>query len=152
MNDVMEEVGSISREVYDAKKKEDAEEKLVPAGTWEGQVFSWNLVEETDRTPNDLRGKRLYSVGIRFFDCPEYGKSKSGFFKVTPDELLTETGKKQGKYKAAIDFVGALDMFDQPFTEVLEQAKVTRLKYRIMHFTPEDKDVTYNILKEVKAL
>ena len=150
--DVLEEVGSISRETVEMKKREDAEEKLVPAGTWEGLVFSWNRVEETDRTPNDLRGKRLYSIGITFFDCPEYGKKKTGWFKVTPDELLTETGKKQGKYKAAIDLVGALDMYDQPFTDVLEQAKVTRLRYKITQFTPEDKDVTYNILKEVKGL
>lgn len=149
---VLEEVGSISREVFEAKKKEDLEDRLIPPGTWEGQVFTWNLQVEDERTPRELQGKRVFSIGITFFDCPEYGKKKSAFFKITPDELLTETGKKQGKYKAAIDLVGALDMFDRPFTDVLEQAKVTRLKYRITQFKPEDKDVTYNILKAVTVL
>ena len=83
--DVMDEVGSISREVYEAKKKADNEDKLVPKGKWEGTVFTYNLIEEDERTPNDLRGKRVYSVGIVFYDCPEYGQKKTGFFKMTPD-------------------------------------------------------------------
>lgn len=149
---IMDEVGSISREVFEMKKKEDAEDKLVPEGTWDGQVFSWNLVEENDRTPEEFRGKLLYSVGIIFYDCPEMGKKKSAFFKFTPDEVLTATGKKNGKYKVAIDLVGALDMFDVPFPEVLEQAKVSRLRYKVSHFTPEGKDVTYNVLKAVRGL
>lgn len=149
---LMDEVGSISREAFVAKKKADAEDKLVPKGKWEGVVFSYNLVEEGENTPQELRGKRLYSVGIRFFDCPEFGSSKSGFFKMTPDETLNEKGKPIGKYGTAVDLVGALDAFDMPFTDALEQAKVTRLKYNVQQFTPEDKDVTYCFLRGISAV
>lgn len=150
--DLMEEVGSISREVCAAKKKEDKENKLVPKGKWEGLVFTYNLVEENENTSQDLKGKRLYSVGIKFFDCPEYGKTKTGFFKMTPDELLNERGNKAGKYATAVDFVDALGAFDAPFPEALELGKVTRLKYDVYHFTPKDKDVTYCLLRSVAAL
>ena len=151
--DVMDEVGSISREVYEAKKKADNEDKLVPKGKWEGTVFTYNLIEEDERTPNDLRGKRVYSVGIVFYDCPEFGQKKTGFFKMTPDELLNASGKKNGKYASAIDLVGSLEAFDTPFTEALEQAKVTRLKYSVGQYTPEDKpDTTYCFLRGVSAL
>ena len=150
--DLMEEVGSISKEVFEAKQKADAEDKLTPKGKWEGVVFTYNLVEETDKTPLELKGKRLYSVGIKFFDCPEFGGVKSGFFKMTPDETLSEKGKPIGKYGTAVDLVGALDAFGMPFTEVLEQAKVTRLKYNVQHFKPEDKDVTYCFLRGVSKV
>jgi hypothetical protein len=146
---LMDEVGSISREVVEAKKKADSEEKMVPKGKWEGTVFTYNLVEENEKTPLELKGKRLYSVGIIMYDCPEYGKKKSGFFKMTPDEVLNVDGKPVGKYGTAIDLIGALEAFDMPFTDALELAKVTRLKYSVQHFTPEDKDVTYCYLRGV---
>jgi hypothetical protein len=149
---LMDEVGSISRETFEAKKKADQEDKLVPKGKWEGVVFSYNLVEENEKTPQEMVGKRLYSVGVKFYDCPEFGQTKSGFFKMTPDEVLSEKGKPVGKYATAIDLVGALDAFDVPFTEALEQAKVTRLRYQVNHFKPEDKDVTYCFLRGVSAL
>jgi hypothetical protein len=149
---LMDEVGSISRETFEAKKKEDKENNLVPKGKWEGVVFTYNLIEENEKTAQELIGKRVYSVGIKFFDCPEFGKAKTGFFKMTPDEVLTDKGGKSGKYATAIDLVGALDAFDVPFTEALEQAKVTRLRYQVNQFKPEDKDVTYCFLRGVSVI
>ena len=149
---IMDEVSSISKATVDAKRKADAEDKLVPKGKWEGTVFTYNIVEENENTPVEFRGKTLYSVGIKFYDCPEPGQVKSGFFKMTPDEVLNAKGRPVGKHATAIDLVGALDAFDIPFTEVLEQAKVVRLSYSIAQFTPEDKDVTYCFLRGVSRV
>jgi hypothetical protein len=148
----MEEVKGVSTEAFLARQKEKAEEKVVPPGTWEGLVFSYNLIEQNEKTPIDWRDKQMYNVGIRFYDCPAYGESKSAWFKLTPDLLLTEKGKKSNKYNVAVDMAGFTGTCGESFETTLEQAKVTRLKYRISNFKPENKDEVYNVLNEVKAL
>src|SRR5690348_1150647 len=126
--DVMDEVGSISQEAYEAKKKADAEEKVIPRGHYEGVVFTYNLQEPSERTPHELLGKKVYSVGLK---VDVEGRQKTTFVKMTPDELLNADGKPVAKYGAAIDLAGTLGMCGQAFTDVLEQAKVQRARYNI---------------------
>lgn len=137
--DIMEEVGSISQEAYEAKKKSDAEDKVIPRGFYEGVVFTYNLQEPNEKTPPELMGKKLYSVGLL---VEVEGKRRSTFVKMTPDELLNESGKPVAKYGAAIDLAGTLGMCGSPFTDVLEQAKVQRARYNIQVWYKDEERTT----------
>jgi hypothetical protein len=151
--DVMEEVGSVSQEAFEARKKAVAEEKVIPRGYYEGVVFTYNIQEPTERTPFELIGKKVYSIGLRL---DVNGTSRTAFVKMTPDELFKADGKTpKPKYGSAIDLAGLFGMINAPFTDVLEQAKVQRARYNIqVWYKQEDterKDPQGNWVKDVSA-
>lgn len=150
--DLLEEIDKISSEAVGEQDKAEREEKLVPVGKWPGTVFTWNKVEESDKREGDeFAGVPLYKAGITFYDCPEVGKKKTGWFKFTTHKVLNDKGNPKTAYKTAVSMTKALDMADSPFADVLEQAKVTSLVFDVAQFTPEGKDITYNYLRGVKA-
>ena len=150
---IMEEVDIISSEAIAEQEKAEKEGKVIPKGKYEGLIFSWNLVPEADKRDGDaFQGVPLYKAGIVLYDCPEYGKKKTGWFKFTTSKVLGESGKPKTAYTTAVGLTKAMNMPDVSFTEVLEQAKVTRAKYDVGAFTPEGKDETYNFLRSVQAL
>ena len=150
--DLMEEVDIISAEAIKEQEKQEAEDRVIPAGKYEGLVVSWNKVEEADKGKDQtFQGVPLYKAMIKFFDCPEYGKSKTGFFKFTTAKVLGESGSPKTAYTTAVGLVKATGLADTAFTEVLEQAKVSRVRYNVGLFeSPEGKK--YNFLRNVKAL
>ena len=151
--DVMEEVDRISLEAINEQTKAEKEDKVIPKGKYEGVVFSWNKVEESEKKEGDpFLGVPLYKAGITFYDCPEYGKKKTGWFKFTTSKVLGESGRPKTAYTTAVGLTKVMGLADAPFTEVLEQAKVTRAKYNVGAFTPEGKDETYNFLQGVSAV
>lgn len=151
--DIMEEVDRISMEAVEEQTKAEREEKVIPRGKYEGVIFSWNKVEESDKREGDaFAGVPLYKVGVVLYDCPEYGKKKTGWFKFTTHKVLGDTGRPKTAYTTAVGLTKAMGMADAPFPEVLEQAKVTRAKYDVGAFTPEGKEETYNFLRSVSAL
>jgi len=151
--DLMEEVDRISMEAVEEQTKAEREEKIIPKGKYEGVVFSWNKVEESDKREGDaFVGVPLYKAGVVLYDCPEYGKKKTGWFKFTTQKVLGDTGRPKTAYTTAVGLTKAMGMADAPFPEVLEQAKVTRAKYDVGAFTPEGKEETYNFLRSVSAL
>lgn len=150
--DIMEEVDIISAEAIKEQEIQEAEDRVIPAGKYEGLIVSWNKVEESDKGQDQtFQGVPLYKAMIKFFDCPEYGKSKVGFFKFTTAKVLGESGRPKTAYTTAVGLVKATGLADTAFTEVLEQAKVTRVRYNVGLFeSPEGKK--YNFLRDVKAL
>lgn len=150
--DLMEEVDIISAEAIKEQEIQEAEDRVIPAGRYEGLVVSWNKVEDTDKGQDQtFQGVPLYKAMIKFFDCPEYGKSKSGWFKFTTAKVLGDTGRPKTAYTTAVGLVKATGLADTAFTEVLEQAKVSRVRYNVGLFeSPEGKK--YNFLRDVKAL
>lgn len=151
--DLMEEVDRISMEAVEEQTKAEREEKVIPKGKYEGVIFSWNKVEESDKREGDaFVGVPLYKAGVVLYDCPEYGKKKTGWFKFTTQKILGDTGRPKTAYTTAVGLTKAMGMADAPFPEVLEQAKVTRAKYDVGAFTPEGKEETYNFLRSVSAL
>lgn len=150
---VMEEVDRISSEAVEEQTKAEREEKVIPKGKYEGLVFSWNKVEESEKREGDkFAGVPLYKAGIVLYDCPEYGKKKTGWFKFTTAKVLGDTGRPKTAYTTAVGLTKAMEMADVPFTDVLEQAKVVRARYDVGAFTPEGKDETYNFLRSVTAI
>lgn len=150
--ELMEEVGMISADAIKEQERQEAEDRVIPTGKYEGLVVSWNRVEEADKGQDmTFRGVPLYKAMIKFFDCPEYGKSKHGFFKFTTEKVLGDSGRPKTAYTTAVGLVKATGLADIAFTEVLEQAKVTRVRYDVGLFeSPEGKK--YNFLRGVKAL
>lgn len=149
---LMEEVDIISAEAIKEQEIQEAEDRVIPAGRYEGLVVSWNKVEDSEKGQDQtFQGVPLYKAMIKFFDCPEYGKSKVGFFKFTTAKVLGESGRPKTAYTTAVGLVKATGLADTAFTEVLEQAKVTRVRYNVGLFeSPEGKK--YNFLRDVKAL
>lgn len=149
---LMEEVDIISAEAIKEQEIQEAEDRVIPAGRYEGLVVSWNKVEDADKGQDQtFQGVPLYKAMIKFFDCPEYGKSKSGWFKFTTAKVLGDTGRPKTAYTTAVGLVKATGLADTAFTEVLEQAKVSRVRYNVGLFeSPEGKK--YNFLRDVKAL
>lgn len=147
---MMEDV--ITSEQVEEQVKAEKEAMLVPEGTWEGQVISWSKVEEHEKGENNqFKGVSLYRVGVKFYDCPEGGKSKQGFFNMTPQKVTNENGKPKTAYTTLVGLVKALKMEGTAIPEVLEQAKVTRAKYRVGQFTPQDGSAM-NFLKAVSPV
>lgn len=149
---LMDEVDIISAEAIKEQEIQEAEDRVIPAGRYEGLVVSWNKVGDADKGQDQtFQGVPLYKAMIKFFDCPEYGKSKAGFFKFTTAKVLGESGRPKTAYTTAVGLVKATGLADTAFTEVLEQAKVTRVRYNVGLFeSPEGKK--YNFLRDVKAL
>lgn len=151
--DIMEEVDRISLEAIEEQTQAEKAEKVIPKGKYEGVVFTWNKVEESEKREGDpFANVPLYKAGITFFDCPEYGKKKTGWFKFTTSKVLGESGRPKTAYTTAVGLTKAMGLADAPFTEVLEQAKVTRAQYSVGAFQPEGKEETYNFLNGVSAL
>lgn len=149
--DVMNEVDVITSEQVEEQVKAEKEANLVPEGTWEGLVVSWNKVEESEKGENNtFKGVSQYKVGVKLFDCPEPGKSKMGWFSMTPSRILGEKGKPKLAYQTLVQLVKQLHMEGQPIPDVLEQAKVTRLKYRVRQFETAEGS-TINFLQAVTA-
>lgn len=150
--DLMEEVDAISLEAIEEQQKQEQEDRVIPKGSYEGLVISWSKVEESEKREGDqFAGVPLYKVGITFYDCPEYDKRKTGWFKFTTSKVLGDSGRPKTAYTTAVNLVKALQMPDVPFSEVLEQAKVTRVKYRVGLFESED-EKKYNFLQGVSAV
>ena len=149
---VMGEVDTITSEQIAEQDKADKEAQLVPQGTFEGLVVTWSKLEEHEKGENNqFKGIPQYRVGIRFFDCPENGKSKSGFFNMTPQKIVNENGRPKAAYTSMVGLVKAMHMEGKPVTEALEQGKVTRAKYRVGQFeTPEGN--TVNFLRSVSTV
>jgi hypothetical protein len=149
---LMADVDVITREQVQEQVKADAEANLVAAGTWEGQVISWSKVEEQEKgEQNQFKGVSLYRVGVLFYDCPEMGKKKSQFFNFTPSKVLNESGRPKAAYTTLVGMVKALNMEGHPIPDVLEQAKVTRCKYKVGQFTTSEGN-TVNFLKAVSTV
>lgn len=150
--DVMEEVDIISAEAIKEEEVREQEDRVIPAGKYEGLVFTYNKVEESDKGSDPtFQGVPLYKAGIKFFDCPEYGKTKTGWFKFTTSKVVGDNGRPKTAYTTAVALVKATGLVDTAFTEVLEQCKVTRVRYDVGMFeSPEGKK--YNFLRGVKAL
>ena len=150
--DLMEEVDAISLDAIVEQQKQEEEDRVIPKGTYEGLVISWVKVEESEKQETDqFKNVPLYRVGITFYDCPEYEKKKTGWFKFTTSKILGDSGRPKTAYTTAVNMVKALEMPDVPFADVLEQAKVTRLKYRVGLFeSPEGKK--YNFLQGVSVI
>jgi hypothetical protein len=150
---VLEEVDVITDEAIKEESKRQAEENVIPKGTWEGLVLSWNKVDDTDLPDDNIfKGVPLYRVGVTHYDCPELGKKKTQWYKFTTVKVLGPSGRPKTAYTAAVGLCKAMGMAGAPFTEVLEQAKVTRAKYRVGEFIPEGKDVPMNFLQGVSAV
>lgn len=148
---VLGEVDIISGEQIAEQEKAEKEANLVAEGTWEGQVISWNKRDESEKGDNSpYKGVPEYRVGLMFYDCPEAGKKKTGFFTMTTHKVLNDSGRPRAAYTTAVGLVKAMHMEGQPFQDVLEQAKVTRVKYKVGQFTPQDGN-TMNFLKAVSA-
>lgn len=149
---LMDEVDIISAEAIKEQEIQEAEDRVIPAGRYEGLIVSWNKVEDSEKGQDQtFQGVPLYKAMIKFFDCPEYGKSKVGFFKFTTAKVLGESGRPKTAYTTAVGLVKATGLADTAFTEVLEQAKVTRVRYNVGLFeSPEGKK--YNFLRDVKVL
>lgn len=151
--DVMEEVDVISLEEVEAQLKAEAEEKIIPKGTYEGTVYSYNKVEESEKGDNNqFKGVPLYNVGIKFYNCPEMGKAKTGWFKFTPSKVLGPSGKPKTAYTTLIGLVKAMNTIGQPVADAFEQAKVTRFKVRVDVFESPDTGTKYNFLRSVSAV
>ena len=149
---IMDDVDIISAEAIAEQEKQEAEDRVIPAGKYEGLVMSWNKVEEAEKGQDmTFRDVPLYKAMIKFFDCPEYGKSKVGFFKFTTAKVLGESGRPKTAYTTAVGLVKATGLADTAFTEVLEQAKVTRVRYDVGLFESAE-GKKYNFLRGVKAL
>lgn len=150
--DLMEEVDAISLEAIEEQQKQEMEDRVIPKGSYEGLVISWSKVEESEKREGDqFAGVPLYKVGITFYDCPEYDKRKTGWFKFTTAKVVGDSGRPKTAYTTAVNLVKTLQMPDVPFSEVLEQAKVTRVKYRVGLFESED-GKKYNFLQGVSAV
>lgn len=150
--DLMEEVDAISLEAIEEQQKQEMEDRVIPKGSYEGLVISWSKVEESEKREGDqFAGVPLYKVGITFYDCPEYDKRKTGWFKFTTAKVVGDSGRPKTAYTTAVNLVKALQMPDVPFSEVLEQAKVTRVKYRVGLFESEE-GKKYNFLQGVSAV
>lgn len=144
--DVMNEVDIITQDQIEEQTKQEQEDKLIPEGHWEGQVFSWNKVEESEKGEmSPYKGVSLYSVGIMFYDCPEIGKKKSGWFKMTPNKLTNpETGRPKVAYTSLVGLTKVLNCGGKTVAETLEQAKVSRAKFKVRMFeTPEGNKVNF---------
>lgn len=147
--DIMGEVDVITSEQVSEQDQAEKEANLIPAGTWEGQVISWIKVPEEEKgEKNGFKGVPQYRVGFKFYDCPEVGKAKMGFFNMTPQKLLGEKGNPKLAYTTLVQLIKQLRMEGQPVTEALEQAKVTRLKYKVATFETAEGN-TINFLKAV---
>lgn len=147
--DVMGEVDIITSEQVAEQDQAEKEANLIPAGTWEGQIISWTKVPEEEKgEKNGFKGVPQYRVGFKFYDCPEVGKAKTGFFNMTPHKLLGEKGKPKLAYTTLVQLIKQLRMDGQLVTEALEQAKVTRLKYKVATFETTDGN-TINFLKAI---
>ena len=150
--DVMEEVDVIPVEEVEAQLKAEREEKIVPQGTYEGTVISYTKVEESEKSENNqFKGVPLYNVGIMFYDCPEFGKKKSGWFKFTPAKVLGPSGKPKTAYTTLVGLIKATDKVGQPVADAFEQAKVSRCKYRVGVFESPETGEKYNFLRSVSA-
>lgn len=150
--ELMEEVGMISVDAIKEQERQEAEDRVIPAGKYEGLIVSWNRVEESEKGQDlTFQGVPLYKAFIKFFDCPEYGKSKAGFFKFTPAKVCGDNGRPKTAYTTAVGMVKATGLADTPFTEVLEQCKVTRLRYDVGLFETEE-GKKYNFLRGVKSI
>lgn len=142
--DTMSEVNTITREQREQSKKEDAAARIIPEGTWEGLLFMWNKVEESEKgEKSGFHGVPQYRIGLKVFDCPEDGETASNFFNFTTVKLKGEKGRPKAAYKSCEDFLDALDMFGQPVEEALDQGKVTRLRYNVGVFEGETGPVNF---------
>ncbi len=147
--DMMGEVDIITSEQIAEQEKADQEANLIAAGSWEGCIISWNKVAEEEKGENNqFKGVPRYRVGVLMYDCPEMGKKKSGFFNMTTSKVLGEGGRPKTAYTTALGLVKAMGKEGQAFTEALEQAKVTRAKYKVAQFTTPEGN-TVNFLKAV---
>ncbi len=147
--DMMGEVDIVTSEQIEEQARIEKEANLVPEGNWEGCVISYNKVAEEEKGENDsLKGVPKYRVGMILYDCPEVGKKKTAFFNMTTTKVVNDNGRPRVAYTSALGLVKAMGKEGQPFTEALEQAKVTRAKYKVAQFTPEGGE-TMNFLKAV---
>lgn len=148
----MEEVDSIARETGVEQDRLDKEARVIPKGTYEGTVFTWNKVNEGEKKEGGAYvGIPQYNVGVTLYDCPTAGEKKSGWFTMTTTRILNDKGNPKAAWKAANGMFKALDMYDQSFADVLEQAKVTRLRYNVGSFE-NDKGETVNFLGAVSTV
>lgn len=139
--DVMDEVDTISKEMDQADTKAEKAAKVIEEGTYEGTVFTWNKVEEDKKSPNSSYvGIPQYKIGVRLYDCPTLGETKTGWFSITTHKLLNDKGNPKSAYKACKGLLKAFGMLDSPLPDALEQAKVTRLRYRVGAFTSDRED------------
>ena len=66
---LMEEVDIISAEAIKEQEVQEAEDRVIPAGRYEGLVVSWNKVEDADKGQDQtFQGVPLYKAMIKFFD------------------------------------------------------------------------------------
>ena len=156
---IMEDVQGFSKEDVFEFEKAEAESRAVAKGSYEGIVFSWNEIDDEKKGVTDLyKGVPIYKVGVRCFDYPEPGKSQIAWVKVSGSKVFGEKGRLKAASAAGLQLTKVMGMFDQPITEVLEQAKVTRALYSVETWDKEDlenpdqKIVGGNWLKGVRAL
>ena len=139
----------IEPEAIEEQEKMEREERLIPEGTYEAVVTYYELVEESTKSElSPYQGIPVYSVRIKFFDCPEIGKSKSSFFKLTPFKLVNDSGRPKTAYTSLVGLTKAMGTAGSPVAETFEQAKVTRFKVRVGAFNTDD-GRTINFLKSI---
>ena len=149
MPDVLGEVDTITREQIEEQDKAEREAAVVPEGSWEGTIHSWAKVDEADKGENNqFHGISQYRVGVRFYDCPEPGRTKMQFFNMTPLKMLGDGGRPKLAYVTLLQMVKSLEMEDRPIPDVMEQAKVDRLKYKVAQFLTAEGS-TVNFLKAI---
>jgi len=150
--DMMNEVDVITQDQIAEQEKAERDAQVVDEGTYEGLVFYWNKVEESEKgEKNAFRGIPQYKVGITLFDYQEAGKKRNVFFSMTPHKVVNpDSGKPKTAYTTLVGLTKALQCGGKSVGDTLDQAKVTRLKYRVGRF--EGDNGPGNYLKSVSAL
>jgi hypothetical protein len=149
---VLEEVDRVAAEDSDARVKAEKEARYVEPGTYEGTVLSWVKKEKNPEFPDGYGDAPVYNVGVTLYDCPELDKKKTIWLKFCPKRVLSEKGKDKAAFLAMDTMQIALGMKGEPLADIFEQAKVTRLKYKIEGFLPEGKTEKVNFCRGVSAV
>ena len=140
--DLMEEVRGFSKEEVFQFDKAEAESKVVSKGSYEGIVYTWNEIEDDKKRDDDAyKGKRVYRVGVRCFDYPEFGKNQIAWVKVSGEKVFGDSGTKlKAPSATGKDMTKVTSMYDADITEILDQMKVIRATYFIDVWDRDDKE------------
>lgn len=130
---------AVSQEMYDEIEQEQQQALLCPKGNWEGIVVDYVEREKDDDTTHMFYNRLVYQCTIQVFDV--HGRNYTiNFVDVCPEPVKTDSGRYAMPSVLAQNFVKATESSPgTSITDVLDRAKITRLKYRVTVYEKEGK-------------
>ena len=120
----------VAQELIDEVDRQQKSDMLIPAGTWEGVLVSYQEREgQTDPT-NKTYGHKVYTTNWQLYDVE--GRTRTlNYVDVCPSMIKGQDGRIDMRTVLAAQIAKAAGKGGAPITEAFDMLKVTRVKLKV---------------------